>query len=777
MKPGKSLRWVGAGTLATLMLGAGVVTSAAAFAGARDRVPSPTAAKGEFVSGQAIVRFEPGAGASLRQNAKREAGASFESTLRLPRAQVVDVDGSVEVAVRDLERQPGVAYAQPNYRYEATAVEPPNDSFFGELWGLEAPTAPDPGVYALGAWEDNLGAGQVIAVLDTGVDLTHPDLAPNLWEDSGSGDHGHDFVDGDDDPDDFNYHGTHVAGTAAAAVGNALGVAGVAPAAEIMSVRVLDGDGSGFTDDIAAGIAYAGENGADVINMSLGGPAGAGDKAMSDAIAEAGAEGVVTVVAAGNEGADNDAERHTPCALPNPTMICVAALNRSGALAGFSNYGAETVDLAAPGTSILSAKTDYGAPVFEEGFEGGLASWASEAFNGAVAWGTSESAASGSKSATDSPGSDYGHSPAGSNEYAESDLYTTEAVDLTAERGCRVLFRTKYEIESSSDGFFAGAVSESPFEGEESFDGILLDGTSPGYPGGFTRKEASISRLDGRDDAHPIYAVVSDEEVEFDGAHVDDVRLICRDETYNDSEAKFSEYDQPESGNYIRFSGTSMASPHVAGVAALVQGAAPALTAQQAVDAVLEGASAMPSPDAGRPTATNGIADACKAIAVATGGSVATGCPASSEASPPGGEEEGGEEREAEAEEGESGGGRAPSTSGETASDESPPGSGAADALTVADRTRPRIFFRWRARRRVLTPRRRGRVVFRFASDELDARFICRLDGRQWRFCQRRIVMRLGPGRHVLRVRAVDAAGNVSRFAAVHRFRVRRIRR
>jgi hypothetical protein len=77
----------------------------------------------------------------------------------------------------------------------------------------------------------------------------------------------------------------------------------------------------------------------------------------------------------------------------------------------------------------------------------------------------------------------------------------------------------------------------------------------------------------------------------------------------------------------------------------------------------------------------------------------------------------------------------------------------------------------------VLTPRRRGRVVFRFGSDELGARFICRLDGRRWRFCRHRVVMRLGPGRHVLRVRAVDAAGNVSRFPAVHRFRVRRARR
>ena len=163
-----------------------------------------------------------------------------------------------------------MVYAQPNYVYHAFAAAP-NDTHFGHLWGLGA----TPGVGALPAWDRSLGAGQVIAVVDTGVDLTHPDLVPNLWNGPG-GIHGHDFVDNDDVPDDFNLHGSHVAGTAAAVANNALGVAGVAPQAQIMGVRVLDAEGGGPSSAIANGIAFAANAGAGVINLSLGGPAGGG---------------------------------------------------------------------------------------------------------------------------------------------------------------------------------------------------------------------------------------------------------------------------------------------------------------------------------------------------------------------------------------------------------------------------------------------------------------------------------------------------------------------
>jgi len=677
----------------------------------------------------------------------------FEDTLRLPHAQLVDVDGSVPAAIERLEEQPGVDYAQPNYRYTAQAVLPPDDTFFGEeLWGLSDPATPDPGVGVLDAWETTKGSGEVIAVLDTGVDLTHPDIAGNLWNNPAptEGDeHGYDFVDEDGVPDDYNFHGTHVAGTAAAIAGNGKGIAGVAPEAQIMAVRVLDGDGSGSTADIAAGIDYAADNEADVINMSLGGPAGEGDEAMEEAIERAGEADVVVVVAAGNEGADNDTEPHTPCALKNPNLICVAALNKSGSLAGFSNYGVKSVDLAAPGTSILSAKTDYGPALFSEDFESGLGSWTTEAFDGGKLWGESSSPANGALSATDSPNGNYGQQDEGAEFLAESDLYTTASVNLSGERGCREHFRAAYEIEPFFDGFFAGAFSESP---SLSLDGEVFDGTSPGFPGSLRREEASISELDGRSDVRPLFAVISDESIQLDGAYVDDLRLFCRDETYVDEIADSTDYDQPDSGNYIHFNGTSMATPHVAGVVALVRAAAPGLTVAEDVAAVLNGTSAMPKITVGKRTATEGIADACKAIAIAIEGEVEAACPASSEPEP-------------QPEEEPSGGGSG-----------TPPASSTPTADTSAPKAPPppTTFFRRKPAKVVRTVGRTARVVFRFGSNVPDAEFICRVDRGRFHRCPGRFVRRYRRGPHVVRVKARSGKATDA-TPAVYRFRVRRV--
>jgi subtilisin family serine protease len=709
--------------------------------------------KAAFIPGEAIVRFRRGASPAIRQKARNAADVELEGTLGLSRAQLVGVDGPVGAGIRRLERQPGVAYAQPNYRYEAAAVS--EDTFSKELWGLDDPAMPDPGLDAVRAWQSNRGGGQVIAVLDTGVDLTHPDIAPNLWVNPGPDEHGYDFVDDDPDPDDYNFHGAHVAGTAAAVADNHLGIAGVAPGAEIMAVRVLDGDGRGSTADIVAGIDYAADHGADVINMSLGGPADKEDQAMSEAIEAADAADVVVVAAAGNEAANNDVEPHTPCALPNPNLICVAALDRkSGTLASFSSYGAKSVDIAAPGTSILSAKTHYGAPVFSDGFESGLGLWTKATSNGGKAWGTSSSRATGSSSATDSPSGSYG-APFDPEEFSVSELFSAAPVDLSLERGCRIHFQTMYQIEAPPEGgfydvFLAGAVDE-----ESGGSLAPFAGTSAGYPKSFGREEISISELDGRSDAHPFFGVFADELFEFDGAYVDDVRLICRASAgYVDGIATSSNYDQPASGNYVSFQGTSMATPHVAGEVALVRAAEPGLDAEEVVQAVLDGASAIPAYAPGRRTATEGIADACKAIALATGGDVATDCPASSEPTPQPPSEGGAVPPLIPAE----------STAATPTS--SPPGSRRAAPGTFLLRRPPKVL-----RTRAET----ARAVFRFGANESGAVFLCKLDRRPFRLCRPRTVWRLGPGRHVLRVKARDAVGNTDRTPAIYRFRVERV--
>jgi len=190
MRAGKQLRRPLGSFLAIAL--ACVCTTAPAAVGTPPEIRTTVAEAGfDYVPGEAIVRFEPGTSSAERRAARREADVEFDDALALPRTETVEVDGSVLAAVQELEDQPGVAYAQPNYRYEALAVEPPNDTFFAEfpkfLWGLDDPALPSPGVSVLEAWEDRegveevKGAGQVIAILDTGVDLTHPDLEGNLW--------------------------------------------------------------------------------------------------------------------------------------------------------------------------------------------------------------------------------------------------------------------------------------------------------------------------------------------------------------------------------------------------------------------------------------------------------------------------------------------------------------------------------------------------------------------------------------------------------------------
>ncbi len=216
---------------------------------------------------------------------------------------------------------------------------------------LEAPAGTDPyrsqqwdftKVRVADAWQRSTGAGVTVAVIDTGVDASHPDLAGQVLP-------GADFVtDTQGVSTDPNGHGTHVAGTIAALTGNGVGVSAVAPAAKILPVRVLGADGSGWTSDIASGIVYAADHGANVINMSLGGSGK--DSAMSNAIAYARSKGVTVVAAAGNSRASG-----SPVSYPGADegVIAVAATDSADKVASYSNQGSY-VDVAAPGSSILS---------------------------------------------------------------------------------------------------------------------------------------------------------------------------------------------------------------------------------------------------------------------------------------------------------------------------------------------------------------------------------------------------------------------------------------
>ena len=234
-----------------------------------------------------------------------------------------------------------------------------NDPQAGNLWGMTKIDAQD-------AWGISTGSKSVVvAVIDTGVDYTHPDLAANIWTNPNAGKdgfvgdvHGYNFVANTGDCMDDNGHGTHVSGTIAAVGNNGLGVAGVTWSTSIMALKFLNSQGQGYLSDAVRAINYAtmerttyGVN-VRVINASWGG--GSFSAAMQSAIQAAGNAGILFVAAAGNSASNNDVTPQYPANYRLPNVISVAASDQNDNLAYFSCYGATTVDIAAPGVSIYS---------------------------------------------------------------------------------------------------------------------------------------------------------------------------------------------------------------------------------------------------------------------------------------------------------------------------------------------------------------------------------------------------------------------------------------
>lgn len=288
----------------------------------------------------------------------------------------VPAEQTVEGVVAAFARRPEVLYAEPNYLMRATETVPA-DPYFGDQWSLKnsgqtiprtRPTPDEVGtpgsdIKATSAWDVTKGDSAVkVAVVDTGVDYTNPDIAPNIWID-GDGSHGHDYVSGDPDPQDGGadegygrfYHGTHVAGTVGAAQDDTYGVVGVAWHVSLMAYRVLGLDGKGSEADIANAFNAAADKGARIVNASLG---GTGTMSLvHDAIARN--PNTLFVVSAGNDGRNVDeGMAEYPCNDPSDNVICVAATGPQDELAGFSNFGSTSVDLGAPGVGILSDQPD-----------------------------------------------------------------------------------------------------------------------------------------------------------------------------------------------------------------------------------------------------------------------------------------------------------------------------------------------------------------------------------------------------------------------------------
>ena len=276
--------------------------------------------------------------------------------------------------VNFLNSLPEVDYAEPNYLMEPAAA--PNDQYYSLEWGMQ-------NINAESAWDVRTDSSSVIVgVIDSGVQYDHPDLIDNIWtnpgeipgngiDDDGNGFvddfYGYDFDNDDNDPMDDNGHGTHVAGTIGAQGNNAIGVAGVGWDANLMSLKVI---GNGSNADVARAIDYATDNGAKITNNSYGyaGTNVGGSQVMSDAIGRAKDAGVLYIVAAGNSRAgipasDMDGNFNSwpaEYSKVHDNVITVSAIDEDGSFASYSHWGDQSVQLAAPGTTIASTYTNSG---------------------------------------------------------------------------------------------------------------------------------------------------------------------------------------------------------------------------------------------------------------------------------------------------------------------------------------------------------------------------------------------------------------------------------
>ncbi|MBC7540407.1 MAG: S8 family serine peptidase [Bacteriovorax sp.] len=337
-----------------------------------------------YVPGEIIVKFKSGVNAksffqnksiaSLGLAPKREIKLSYENLSVLS----VGSDKSLQSALETLKNNPDVVYAEPNFIY-SIAVMPkeksaifkklekspftdfsaatPDDPSFGQLWGIRNTGSNEPqgkagvegaDVNALKAWDITKGSHAVrIAIIDTGVDYTHPDLIGNV-----DSEHGYNFVNNTKDAMDDHGHGTHCAGTIGAVHDNKVGVAGVMAEVTIIPIKFLDASGSGSLESAVKAIDYATGLNVDLMSNSWGG--GGRSEALFEAIKRAGDKGIIFTAAAGNSSSDNDSAPSYPASYESPNVVSVAALTAQNDLASFSSYGRTSVHIAAPGHNILS---------------------------------------------------------------------------------------------------------------------------------------------------------------------------------------------------------------------------------------------------------------------------------------------------------------------------------------------------------------------------------------------------------------------------------------
>ncbi|MDO8211816.1 S8 family serine peptidase [Conexibacter sp. CPCC 206217] len=555
------------------------------------------AATPQTVPGEVVVRFAKGTATTVQRQAVSAAGAERSAAIALPSTRVVRLEDGVSQrsAISRLQGRDDVLWAEPNYVYHAERL--PDDPRLPQLWGLSnsgqsVPQALAPGdnglragipgvdLGAARAWDVTTGSAQtLVGVVDTGI-AHHEDLDANLRVDL-SRDFRDPFDDAGDATADANGHGTHVAGTIGAVGDNGIGVAGVNWNVGLVALRALDA-GSGTSADIAAAFAYAGALGLPVVNASLGGPGRS--QAIGDALRLS--TGTLFVVAAGNDGEDVDGGDSYPCRFEYDNVLCVAATGNVGDLSWFSNYGRETVDVGAPGSQVLSTVPTY------------LTAHALtiDAADFPVDWTTGP--AGQEWTAVSEPDGDELVGPgAGSVPPNLDSFLLSRPWSLAGRRGCSLEAQMNLDLGDPEEP--SGAVVL-----ERTIDGagwteIGRETTTAGW------RTSSLPLLaDGAEQVRLRIRLVTDDVVApgLGGARIATLRARCLDDASHDG--------------YALFNGTSMASPHVAGAAALLVAKDPRLTSAQLRDALTS--TVVPDPALFGRTVTGGRVDVAAALAALT---------------------------------------------------------------------------------------------------------------------------------------------------------------